>query len=200
MDSARRLYRPASGRMIGGVAAGFGTYFGVDIAIARIIWGVLLLAGVGFPAYVLCWIAMPREPVITIDGFLDDAPPRRSRFWTLVKMAVLLGVMAIIVANASEEFALVAFVIGLAVGLYFLWRNRVQEEGEQIGPRIGGLYRSETNRKIMGVFGGLGEILNVDPTILRVLGGIILIAGFPVIVPLYLLYAMVVPARQVITI
>ena len=29
------------------------------------------------------------------------------------------------------------------------------------------LYRSRKNRKLAGIFGGLGEILSIDPTILR---------------------------------
>ena len=29
------------------------------------------------------------------------------------------------------------------------------------------LYRSETNRKIAGVCGGIGEMMDVDPTIIR---------------------------------
>lgn len=31
------------------------------------------------------------------------------------------------------------------------------------------LYRSQTNRKIAGVCGGIGEYLNVDPTIIRLI-------------------------------
>lgn len=30
------------------------------------------------------------------------------------------------------------------------------------------LYRSETNKRIAGVCGGIGEMLNLDPTIVRV--------------------------------
>jgi phage shock protein C len=30
------------------------------------------------------------------------------------------------------------------------------------------LYRSETNKRIAGVCGGIGEMLNVDPTVIRV--------------------------------
>ena len=66
MDSARRLYRPSTGRMIGGVAAGLGNYFGMDIAIARIIWGVLLLAGVGLPVYLLCSVSYTHLTLPTI--------------------------------------------------------------------------------------------------------------------------------------
>ena len=30
------------------------------------------------------------------------------------------------------------------------------------------LYRSETNKRIAGVCGGIGEMLNIDPTVIRV--------------------------------
>jgi len=36
-------------------------------------------------------------------------------------------------------------------------------------PTVKRLYRSRTDRKIAGVLGGLGEYLNADPTVLRVL-------------------------------
>lgn len=31
------------------------------------------------------------------------------------------------------------------------------------------LYRSETNKKVAGICGGIGEMLGVDPTIIRLL-------------------------------
>ncbi|MCS7138396.1 MAG: PspC domain-containing protein, partial [Candidatus Caldarchaeum sp.] len=37
------------------------------------------------------------------------------------------------------------------------------------------LERSERNRVLGGVFGGLGEYLNVDPNILRLVGVVLLI-------------------------
>lgn len=47
------------------------------------------------------------------------------------------------------------------------------------------LYRSETNRKLAGVCGGLGEYLNVDPTIIRVIFIFLLLPGG---LPGFLLY------------
>ena len=49
------------------------------------------------------------------------------------------------------------------------------------------LYRSETNRRIAGVCGGIGEYLNVDPTIVRILFLFLLLPGG---VPGILLYAL----------
>ncbi|MBC8145206.1 MAG: PspC domain-containing protein [bacterium] len=170
----------------------------MDVAIARIIFGALLFAGIGLPLYILCWIAVPKEPSINVDefGFVEDRP--RSSFGTLFKIILLLIVGAIVVSHVDRDIAIVAFIIGLCVGLYYLWRNRANDDAEVSSVSVGKLYRSESNKKILGVFGGLGDTLGVDPTLLRVLGGIVLIAGFPIIVPMYLLFAIVVPVRRVI--
>jgi len=59
----KKLMRPRDGRWIGGVAAGFANYFGVDVTLVRIIWILLLLPGglPGFIPYMICWIMIPAE-------------------------------------------------------------------------------------------------------------------------------------------
>ncbi len=58
------------------------------------------------------------------------------------------------------------------------------------------LYRSEKEKMIAGVFGGLGEYFNVDPTVFRLLGVLVLLATgvLPGIV-FYILAVMVVPKQ-----
>ena len=53
------------------------------------------------------------------------------------------------------------------------------------------LYRSRRNRIIAGVCGGIGEYLNIDPTIIRILA--IIIPGFGWIA--YLIFALVIPSE-----
>lgn len=54
------------------------------------------------------------------------------------------------------------------------------------------LYRSNTNKQIAGVCGGLGRFLNIDPTIVRVLWAILaLFYGSGILI--YLICAMVIP-------
>jgi phage shock protein PspC (stress-responsive transcriptional regulator) len=70
------LRRPIHGRMLAGVAAGIGQYFGVDVTIIRVglaalaILGIvgssLALAGIplylaGIPLYLACWVLIPDE-------------------------------------------------------------------------------------------------------------------------------------------
>jgi len=56
------------------------------------------------------------------------------------------------------------------------------------------LYRSRTNKSLSGVCGGLGEYLNVDPTLVRVLWVIasLFMAGFPGLI-VYIVLACVIP-------
>jgi phage shock protein C len=62
----RRLSRPMHEKKIAGVCAGFARYLDVDPTLMRIIWLVVALTtGVGFIAYIIAWIAMPRDEQVT---------------------------------------------------------------------------------------------------------------------------------------
>jgi phage shock protein C len=198
MDTARKVYRSSSHKVFGGVASGLADYFGVDVVVMRIIWGLLVFLGIGVPLYLLCWVAIPREPVITINGFTIETESRSNAFGTFVKIVLMLCFGAIVVSEFDRDVAVIAFLVGLALGLYYLWRNRRTDD--EPSAQSSRFHRSESNRRILGVFGGLGDTFNVDPTLLRIVGGVVLVAGFPVIVPLYLLYAMIVPTRRMIAV
>jgi len=57
----KRLFRDGSRRVIGGVSAGLAAYFGLDLALVRVV--VLLLGvftGIGIFAYLVLWVAVPK--------------------------------------------------------------------------------------------------------------------------------------------
>lgn len=56
----RRLYRNLNDRWLGGVCSGLAAYFGIDTTLVRIILIVLLISGVGFLAYLILWIVVPK--------------------------------------------------------------------------------------------------------------------------------------------
>ena len=57
-----RLSRPMHDKKIAGVCAGFARYLGVDVTLMRILWVVTaVFTGVGFIAYLVAWICMPRD-------------------------------------------------------------------------------------------------------------------------------------------
>ena len=53
------------------------------------------------------------------------------------------------------------------------------------------LYRSETNRMICGVCGGIGEYLNVEPTIIRLIWAVFACTGAGVVA--YFIAAVIIP-------
>ncbi len=58
------------------------------------------------------------------------------------------------------------------------------------------LYRSETDKKIAGICGGLGEYFDVDPTVWRVIFVILLLpGGLPGLIP-YLILWLIIPTES----
>jgi phage shock protein PspC (stress-responsive transcriptional regulator) len=121
LSMPKKLYRDTSNQMIGGVCSGLAAYFNTDTSIMRLIFVIMLFAGITPFVYVVLWIAMP--PAITMaqrsqmygytnytsQGFSADASqpfnaPRRSS------------------SNAFESVVygfgrVIAFVIGLVLSL-----------------------------------------------------------------------------------
>ena len=191
----RKLYRSTDRAMIAGVSAGIADHLDIPRPLVRLAFLMLTLAGgIGLLAYAILWIAMPKDPTLVIRFEGDDAFPRRSsRVGGLFKVAVAV-VAAAIIADAlpffDGEFYGVACVAGLLVGLFFLARNI---GGRWFDSERGGLYRSRSNKKVFGVLGGLAERFGIDPTILRVAVVCAVVVSAGVVVPAYILYAMLVP-------
>src|SRR2546427_11583321 len=71
---ARRLTRDTKNAVLGGVAAGFANYIGVDPVLARLVFILLaFLNGFGLVAYAVGWVIMPRD-----GGAADAAAPGPS--------------------------------------------------------------------------------------------------------------------------
>jgi phage shock protein C len=75
----RLLRRPASGRILGGVAAGLARYFAIDVVHVRIILVALsFLAGAAVPLYLAAWALIPAEgsDIAIADEVLNHASSR----------------------------------------------------------------------------------------------------------------------------
>ena len=67
VPAPRRLARDMQNKKIAGVCAGFARYLDVDVTLVRIILLVLAFgAGVGFIAYIVAWIVMPKDQPATL--------------------------------------------------------------------------------------------------------------------------------------
>ena len=200
----RRLYKSRRNRMIDGICGGIAEYFEADPTLVRILWVLItLLGGSGFILYIVAMIIMPVNP--EHNGFAQTAtsplsPPSsdRKRFWGIV--LIILGAF-ILVTNLGLFAAFhwwhfswdVIFPITLIIlGLWFIYvyarkpqvvPTSAQGAFEQQStastyqqPRE--LRRSRTDKKLFGVCGGLAKYFNIDPTIVRVLYVILVLASF----------------------
>jgi phage shock protein C len=59
----KKLIRPKDGRMVAGVCAGIGQFFGIDANIVRIVFAALTLFSAGAVAlvYLAAWVVVPEE-------------------------------------------------------------------------------------------------------------------------------------------
>jgi phage shock protein C len=61
-SGGKRLLRPRNGRMAAGVCAGLAAYFGVDVNLVRLGFGVLtVFYGLGMLVYLIAWAILPEE-------------------------------------------------------------------------------------------------------------------------------------------
>jgi phage shock protein PspC (stress-responsive transcriptional regulator) len=62
-----RLTRDLGNKKIAGVCSGFAHYLDVDVVLVRVLWlAIALCTGVGFIAYLVAWIIMPKKPAASL--------------------------------------------------------------------------------------------------------------------------------------
>jgi phage shock protein PspC (stress-responsive transcriptional regulator) len=77
--AVREWTRARTGKVIGGVARGLATRFGLPVAAVRLAFLLALpLGGWGLLVYLACWIAMPQEPVALPAAPRPAGPPAEA--------------------------------------------------------------------------------------------------------------------------
>lgn len=65
----KKLYRSRTDKKVCGVCAGLAKYMGMDVSVMRLIAVLLILfAGGGLLAYLICALVIPEEPENFIEG------------------------------------------------------------------------------------------------------------------------------------
>lgn len=66
---AKKLYRSATDKMLGGIAGGLADYFDIDSTLIRVLFILtVFLGGGGIIAYIILWIIVPEKPFIVTPG------------------------------------------------------------------------------------------------------------------------------------
>lgn len=130
-----RLTRSTSDKVVGGVAGGLGTYFGIDPVVFRIAFVVLALAGgSGVLLYLLAWLVIPDDK-----GGGPLTRVRRERDQKLVA-AVLIGGAVLILLDRLTARGPGDIPIGLVlvgIGALVLWARRDHDDDHPVPPTGG---------------------------------------------------------------
>ncbi len=219
----KRLYKSRRDKIIDGVCGGIGEYLGIDPTIVRIAFILLFfMGGVGLLLYIAGMLIIPVNP----EHSKEQATPEvkgsgRGVLFILGIFLIIIG-FGLLLENLGWPFwhflrvgfgylfPLLLIAAGIFLVITYMQRKRnglileVKSEDEKIkdeaelGGAVKRLFRSRKNRMIFGVCGGLGEYLNTDPTVVRILWVILAISSLGVAVLLYLIMAIIVPEEPTV--
>ena len=216
----RRLQKSRTDRMIDGVCGGLAAYFSIDATLIRIVWVLLtLFGGSGVILYIAAMIIMPKEELAPASApALPKNHDHNTKFWGILLIAVgafwLMGNLGFPLWHQWWGFPWrigVPLLLILA-GVMFMFGGReyfavhpstLEHQPPQGGEAMNGssaatfqsqrLYRSRTDKKILGVCGGIGAHVNVDPVIVRLLFVVGALASFGFVCILYVVMGIVIP-------
>jgi phage shock protein PspC (stress-responsive transcriptional regulator) len=84
--SVKKMYRDPERKVIGGVASGVALFFGIDLALTRILFVVFaIFGGLGLLVYIILWIALPEAKTITEKMQMQGEPVTLSNIESTVK-------------------------------------------------------------------------------------------------------------------
>lgn len=123
----KKLYRSRDQRVVAGVAGGLAEYFGVDVALVRLVWLLLLFAGgAGFLAYIVAAVIIPEEPVggaEFYEGTLIDTSASPSAAQGAATSGSAVAPDQVKVKRYHHDGPAVGGWILVGLGLYFLARE-----------------------------------------------------------------------------
>ncbi len=142
---ARRLFRSAQNKMIGGVCGGLAEYFETDPSLIRIAAVALLFAGgVGLIAYIVGWIILPKADSMSqlagsnspdTVGTKTSGTPEGSRFWSTYFPGLLLITIGTIFLlremfywiNWDDIWPVILILAGAGIIIAGPWRNSMRD-------------------------------------------------------------------------
>ncbi len=204
--------------MIDGVCGGVAEYFGIDPTLVRIVWVLVTLSGgVGFFLYIAAMIIMPTNPNFELqpgasaEAETSSTGSDHKRFWGII--LVLIGAFLLLINlgwladlpwwSFSRRLLLPLLLIGIGgiLVLTYTRRSAQPSAGEIAGgstadvsaSKFRELRKSKTDKKLFGVCGGIARYFDVDPTIVRIIYIILVLASFGWALLLYIILGIVMP-------
>ena len=90
--SIKKFYRNPDRKVVGGVASGVASYFGIDVGVVRFLWVLsIFFFGTGFLLYIILWIISPAANTLTEKMEMQGEPITLSNIETNIKRGLNLN-------------------------------------------------------------------------------------------------------------
>ena len=199
MAETKKIFKLRQGRIIDGVCGGVAAYLDIDPIWVRIGWAALCLAGgIGILAYILGMYLFPRIE----EGTEQPAPAGRSS--GLLVGGILLIAIAVLLFLRVFGFLEYGFWGAWHVAWVILWPLSLIAGGafllfaywkQGAGDRPS-LRRSEGDRMLLGVCGGLAEFLKTDTNLVRFLFALVILLSRGVGLIVYAVIGLLSPGSE----
>ncbi|MBU2444824.1 MAG: PspC domain-containing protein [Bacteroidetes bacterium] len=202
-SSGQKLLRCSiHNRMIFGVCGGLSDYFRINSAIIRLIFLIfLVIGGISSLVYIVLAFIIPTETA-SYEILPSDEIKIHTEKKLFIGWSFILGGISILLIyfdfysfsnfmELIEHNKILPFIL-ISTGILFIIKKNIfnEEIMNAIEPKK--LTLSD-NKMIFGVCGGIGEYLNVDPTIIRILWVIFLFASFGIALIIYIILKFIIP-------
>ena len=125
MENYKKLQRNTRNKVIGGVCSGLADYFGIDTALIRVLFVVILLCGgMGLLIYCILWIAMPANRDDQPQRFANqtDETPKSTRGSLIAGLTLIVLGLLFLLGNLIPKFNWETYwpVLLIALGLLLI--------------------------------------------------------------------------------
>ena len=107
MENYKKLQRNPRNKVLGGVCSGLADYFGIDTALARVLFVVIFLCGgTGLLIYCILWIAMPANRDDQPQQFANQATeePKNPRGGFIAGLTLIVLGLLFLLGNLIPQF------------------------------------------------------------------------------------------------
>ena len=125
MENYKKLQRNTRNKVLGGVCSGLADYFGIDAALVRVLFVVILLCGgTGLLIYCILWIAMPANRDDQPQQFANQAAetPKSSKGSLIAGLTLIVLGLLFLLGNLIPQFNWETYwpVLLIALGLLLI--------------------------------------------------------------------------------
>jgi len=175
----KRIYRSQKDRIIAGVCGGFANYLNLDPTIVRLIWIIFtIFGGIGIFAYIISIILISENGEIKS----KEIKPEEDNDGKLLIWGIVIIIVGILLffrhkpifgmmwhSFSGSWFNILFAIAIIGIGIYIIVNRKNEERNILKNMKINGLSLSVSDKKIAGVCGGIGESLQVDSTVIRLI-------------------------------